>query len=175
MAEATGFRKIALRCNVDALTLDRFNNKCRDIARTQRAFKIFKIAKSHHAGLRQEWSEALAKALASIQRKCSHGQSMERTFSKEHSRTTSGGARKLDGCFNALGSTVREIDAVQTATDAARELPRQHPSKWRSVKLNHGRKVHVQAVDECLLHCWVVAADVADRVAAQEVQVPMPL
>ena len=128
---------------MDALTLDRFDNKCGDIARTQRAFKICKIPKSHHAGLRQEWSEALAKALASIQRKCSHGQSMERTFGKKHSRPTSGSARKLNGCFNAFGSTVREIDAVQATTDAAGEFPCEHACERWSVKLHHGRKIHV--------------------------------
>lgn len=84
---------------------------------------------------------------------------------------TSGTLRKLDRCFDAFRSGVRKENVIQSATYATLKFFSKDPREERSLKLHHRWKIKRDAIGERLFNSGVVATKVADRVAAEHVEV----
>ena len=100
-----------------------------------------------------------------------HREAVECAFQRDQPATAGGGAGELDGAFHGLGAGIAEKDRVEVRGHALDERLGQHAAEQRAVHLNHVGEVEVENLAQGLFYRRMVAADVEDAVAAEEIEV----
>jgi hypothetical protein len=83
-------------------------------------------------------------------------------------------ARELERDIRRLGAAVGEEAGVERARRERGQFGAEPAFERAPLHLDHARAVALQPLDQPALQAVVVAADIEDAVAAEEVEVPLP-
>ena len=82
-----------------------------------------------------------------------------------------GGAGELDGAFHRFRAGVAEKNGIEMRREFLQEGLGEQAAEQRAIHLHHIRQVHFEHIGDGPLDGGVVAADIVDAVAAEEIEV----
>ena len=124
-AELLNRRQVVVVGDVDALALDRLDDKGRDLPSGQRLFERGEIVEGYFHAIRQEWSESLAKDLIADERQGTVAETMEGMAAIDDPRPAGGRTREFDRRFDCLGAGIGEEDLVEMRREPQQPLGQQ--------------------------------------------------
>ena len=131
------------------------------------------VAGGHLVEPRHELAEALAELLAAVDRQGAQHEAVKGVLEVEHARTPGGRARELEGGVHGVGAGVGEEDGVESGRHPRDELLGEEAGEQRDVHLDEARPLQLEGFLERAPHRGVVAAEIEDTVAGEEVEVAL--
>ena len=102
-------------------------------------------------------------------------EAVECLLDRDEPRAPRRGAREFDRTLHRLGARVAKEHRVQMRRQFFQQRLREQPAEQRAIHLHHVRQIHLQHVADRLLHGGMIAPDVEDAVAAEKVEVVVPV
>ena len=169
-AEPLRLLQVAVVRQVDALSLDRFEDEGGDVAGLQRALQGDDVVERHAHAVAQQRLEPGAEQLVAVQRQRAHGQAVEGVITVDDLRAAGRGAGELDRPLHRFRAGIAEEDLVEVRQP--RDQPfGQQAGQQRGIHLHQAGEPRVQHAAQRVRDRRVVAADGEDAEAAQQVQV----
>jgi methyl coenzyme M reductase subunit C len=85
------------------------------------------------------------------------------------------GSCKFDRTLGRLGARVAKEDRIQMRRQFFQQRLREQSAEQRAIHLHHVRQIHLQHITDGLLHRGVVAPDIEDAVAAEKIEIVVPV
>ena len=98
-------------------------------------------------------------------------QPVERARDRKQRRPIRRRARELECSLDGLGTGVAKENCVEMRRQLFQECFGQQPAEQRAIHLHHVRQIEVEHIADCFFHHGMVAADVEDGIAAEEIEV----
>ena len=169
-AEFLSGREVVVGRIFDALALNGFKNKGGDIAGAKFGFEIGEIAKFNKTSAWQEGIEILAEIPGVSDGEGAEGQAVVRTFLGENLWTFRVGSGELEGAFHRFRAGVTKEAGIAWSEFFCEGFG-QETGKNRAIHLDHVGEVEFEHVPDGFLNGGMIATDVEDAVATEEVEV----
>ena len=166
--------KVVLR-KLHALALHGLDDERGNVALFELRLQRGEVAHRDARAALQQRAEAFLKMHVAHHRKRAVRQAVECLLDGHEPRAARRGARKFDRALHRLGARVAEEDRVQVRRQFFQQRLGEQAAEQRAIHLHHVRQVHLQHVAHSLLHGGMVAPDIEDAVAAEKIEVVVPV
>ncbi len=145
--------------------------QCGDIAASRAFFERGEVTHFDARAVLEQRTEALAETLVAHDGKRAVREAVEGFVDRDESAAPGRCAGEFDRAFERFRAGVAEEDCVEMRRRFFQQRLGEQPAEDRAIHLHHVWQIHVEHVADGVLHGGMVAADVEDAVAAEEVEV----
>jgi len=155
----------------DAFALDGLEDDGGDVAAGEEGFDAGKIADGDAMAALEVRAETVLEMGIAHDGQGTHGKAVEGAFQRDEPAASGGGAGELDGALHGLGAGVTEEDGIEMSGHALDERLGEDAAEEGAIHLDHVGEVEIEDVAEGLLNGGMIATDIEDAVAAEEIEV----
>ena len=150
-----------------------------DVALLQFVLELGDIAHRHRFAAGDEGAEALVKSGVAGDGKRAVAQAVVGILQRKKTRTARGALGEFQRALDRLGAAVAKEDGVEMRRALLREALHQplgeQAAHQRGIELHHVGQIQFEHVADRLLHHGMIAPDVEDAEAGEEIEVILPV
>ncbi len=143
--------EIAVIGHVDALALDRLDEKAGDLLAFQRIFQRGQIVERHLHAIGQKAAEPFAENRVAVERQRAIGEAVERMAAIGDAGAAGRGAREFDRGFDAFGAGIGEEDFVEMRHAGEQPLG-QYARERRHIHLNEIGQLAIEHLPQRIMY-----------------------